>query len=43
MTHNLTIPGTLPGGWKHISGFSDDFEVDKLNPLARPERRIQCV
>ena len=37
MTHKLTIPGTLPGGWKHISGFSDDFEVDRLNPRVEIE------
>jgi len=29
----LVKAGKLPGdGWKYICGFSDDFEVDKLNP-----------
>ena len=34
----LVKAGKLPGdGWKHICGFSDDFEVDRLNPRVEIE------
>ena len=34
----LVKAGKLPGdGWKHICGFSDEFEVDKQNPRVEVE------